>query len=169
VLRQQNPRVLLCSSRRELRVGAFDSSKGSTVRLNRRICPRLRRVFFSDETLLHCCHGVRRVCIHRVAPLPLPLCHSPAAMLYPVSSTLPPRRPSRRRRPSPAPARLCPGEGGSPPCGAARPDPFPSLLWLRGIRWREEEEDCFANRPLDDFKTVRKKLFQFKITISFAF
>jgi hypothetical protein len=84
---------------------------------------------------------------------------------------LPPRRTSQRRRPSPVPApalaHLCPGEGGSPP--SAWLGPFPSLLWLKGRRWREEEEDCFANRPLDDFKTVRKNFFQFKIAISFAF
>jgi hypothetical protein len=101
--------------------------------LNRRICPWLLRVFFSGKPLLHCCHGVRHVCLPtlpRAAPLPLPLspqrqrsisCPPPPPAQDLPAAEAQPRARTRARTPVPWRRRLA-------PLGVARPLPFSSMV-----------------------------------------
>jgi hypothetical protein len=163
----RNLTILLCLSRWELCLGAFNLSIWSTV-----CC---RSVFFlgsSEGFLLRWAH-----------PSLLPMKFF--IFVSPCSPSLLPLLPQRRRPPWPFPgsggrARLprarrasCPPSPPRTPCMPVSrrrppsPSSFPSMV--RGRRWREEEDGSFAKRPLENFKIVRRDAFQFKIAINFAF
>jgi hypothetical protein len=84
---QRNPRVLLCSPRRELRFGAFDSSIGPTVRPQSTFFSTPVRVSSPVSPSSIVAHGVFRFCFPQ---------HNPLSSLLPPAAPLPHAPPPAR-------------------------------------------------------------------------
>jgi hypothetical protein len=130
-----NPRVPMCSSCQELCPGAFDSSIRPTVRPQSvDLSSALAMVSYAMSLSSIVAYGVLRFCFPHVA-----LSLSPSLSLT-DNGVLLRSSPPRRRLALPWP-----------------PSPFPSMVERKEME--QEEEGDFANRPLNNFKTMRINMF----------